>query len=99
MSGIQDFWEFCDDFFGVGVLPSSAGDGPWLVDDTSTSWTPTYALVDGAASGEAQLVLASTSEIENVSLHFGDVLCFDIDLVQGFECRLKMNQALHSKSP
>lgn len=93
MAGIQDYWEFCDDFFGIGALPASAGDGPWLVDDTSSSGTPTYAKVDGAASGEAQIVLASTNEVENVCLHFGDVLCFDIDLIRAFECRVKMNQA------
>ena len=50
MAGIQDFWEFCDDFFGNGTLPTSADPAtPWLIDDTSAAGAPTYAYVDGAA--------------------------------------------------
>lgn len=93
MAGIQDYWEFCDDFFGGGTL-STAGQGdPWVIADTSTSGTPTYVYVDGSATGEVAITLASTSEIENVCLSFGNVLCFDIDSIQGAEFRVKMGQA------
>lgn len=94
MAGIQDYWEFCDDFFGSGSLSATAAGGDrWDITDTSASGTPTYAYVDGSASGEVQLVLASTNEVENVCLSFGDVLGMDIDLIQGAEFRVKMNQA------
>ena len=94
MAGIQDYFEFTDDFFGGGTFGTSASENdPWVVADTSTSGTPTYTRVDGAATGEAALDLASTSEVENVCLSFGDTLCIDIDKVQGCEFRVKMNQA------
>ena len=67
MAGIQDYFEFTDDFFGGGTFGTSASESdPWVVADTSTSGTPTYTRVDGAATGEAALDLASTSEVENV---------------------------------
>lgn len=90
---LQAFWEFLDDFFGGGSLPTSADSGDWVVTDTSAAGAPTYAKVDGSAAGEAQLVLAATNEVENVCLSFGDVLAFDIDLIQSAEFRVKMNQA------
>lgn len=94
MAGIQDYWEFCDDFFGSGSLQATpAGGDRWDITDTSAAGAPTYAYVDGASSGEVQLVLASTSEVENVCLSFGDTLGFDIDKIQGAEFRVKMNQA------
>lgn len=94
MSGIQDYWEFCDDFFGSGSLAATAAGGDrWDITDTSSSGTPTYAYVDGAEAGAVELVLASTSEVENVCLSFGDVLGFDIDKIKCAEFRVKMNQA------
>lgn len=93
MAGIQDYWEFCDDFFGGNTFTTAGQGDPWVITDTSTSGTPTYAVVDGAASGAIAIDMASTSEIENVCLSFGDKLCWDIDLLKAFECRLKMNQA------
>lgn len=91
MAGIQDFVTYCDDFNGtVATFPTSADPGtPWLVDDTSSAGTPTYT----TGTSEAALTLASTSEVENVCLHFGDSLDFDIDLIQHIEFRVKMGQA------
>lgn len=94
MAGIQDFWTFTDDFFGSGSLQASpAGGDRWDITDTSSAGTPTYAYVDGSSSGEIQLAHDSTNEVQNVCLSFGDVLGMDIDKIQGFEARVKMNQA------
>lgn len=92
MSGIQDFHPFEDDFLGMTVtLPASADIGsPWLVDDTSSSGTPTYV----RSASEAILTLASTNEVENVCLHFGDVLPFDIDDIISMEFRAKVTATL-----
>ena len=90
MAGIQDFCVFEDDFLGGGTF-STAGQGvPWAIADTSAAGTPTYAVVTPSAVGEVALTLASTSEVENVCLSFGDKLCFDIDNLQRFETRLKV---------
>lgn len=92
MAGLQDFQEFCDDFNGsVAAFPTSADPGtPWVVDDTSSAGAPTYT----RGTSEATLTLASTSEVENVCLHFGDALDFDIDLIQRVEFRVKTVAAL-----
>lgn len=91
MAGIQDFVEFCDDFLGtVATLPASADPAsPWLVDDTSSSGTPTYT----TGTSVATLAFSSTNEIQNVCLHFGDSLDFDIDDLINIEFRVKMGQA------
>lgn len=91
MAGIQDFVEYCDDFLGHGELPASQSDSDWLVDDTSSAGTPTY--TKGGVNGEATLAFSATSEIQNVCLHHGDDLNFDIDLLQRVEMRVKMGQA------
>lgn len=99
MAGIQDFWEFCDDFLGAGTFVASAGLDPWVITDTSVTGTPTYVRVDHGettgdfAPGVAKLSFDNTSEAQNVCLSFGDKLSFDIDKTQGFECRLKQSQA------
>lgn len=92
MSGIQDFEVYCDDFNGtVATLPASADPAtPWLVDDTSSSGTPTYT----KGTSVATLKLAATSEVENVCLHFGDALDFDIDDLQRVEMRVKLDAVL-----
>lgn len=89
MSGIQDFQEFCDDFNGtVAALPTSADPGtPWLIDDTSSAGAPTYT----TGTSTAVLTLAATSEVENVCLHFGDALDFDIDDLIRVEMRVKVS--------
>ena len=91
MAGLQDFQEWCDDFNGaVATLPTSADPAtPWLVDDTSSSGSPTYT----KGTSVATLTLASTNEVENVCLHFGDSLDFDIDDLLHIELRVKMGQA------
>lgn len=94
MAGIQDFQEFCDDFNGaVAAFPTSADPAtPWLVDDTSSAGAPTYTRGTSAAT----LTLASTSEVENVCLHFGDALDFDIDDLISIEFRAKVTATLDS---
>lgn len=96
MAGIQDFIEYCDDFIGTSAsLPASADPATaWLIDDTSASGTPTYVRNAGAAV----LTLASTSEVENVCLHHGDALSFDIDDIQRVEMRVKLGAAFTSGS-
>lgn len=88
MAGIQDFQEYVDDFFGTSAtFPTSADPAtPWLVADTSAAGTPTY--VRNASS--AVLTLTSTSEVQNVSLHHGDALSFDIDDLLSAEFRVKV---------
>jgi hypothetical protein len=92
MAGIQDFQIFYDDFNGtVATLPASADPAtPWLIDDTSASGTPVFT----KGTSEATLTLASTNEVENVCLHFGDALDFDIDDIQTVEMRVKLAVAL-----
>jgi hypothetical protein len=88
MAGIQDFEIYYDDFNGtVATLPTSADPATaWLIDDTSSGGTPTYT----KGTSVATLTLASTSEVENVCLHFGDALDFDIDLIQSIEMRVRL---------
>lgn len=93
MAGIQNFWEFCDDFWGGGVLTTSGQGDPWVIADTSSAGTPTYVYVDGASSGEVALSFDTQAEAQNVCLSFGNVLAMDIDKIQGAEFRIKMNQA------
>lgn len=94
MAGIQDFQHYEDDFIGtVATFPTSADPAtPWLVDDTSSSGTPTYT----TGTSVAVLTLASTEEVENVCLHHGDALSFDIDLIQSIEFSAKTVATLDS---
>lgn len=96
MAGIQDFQEWYDDFNGaVATFPSSADPAtPWLVVDTSAAGTPVYT----RGTSIATLTLASTSEVENVCLAFGDALDFDIDDLQHLEMRVRLNAAFTSGS-
>lgn len=92
---IQDYWEFVDDFFGVGTFVASAGLDPWLITDTSSAGTPTYTRLDHGetagtfAPGVAALAFDSQNEAQNVCLSFGDKLCFDIDKLRAFETRVR----------
>jgi hypothetical protein len=94
MAGIQDFQEWSDDFNGtVAAFPTSADPATaWLVDDTSSSGAPTYT----KGTSEATLTLASTTEVENVCLHFNDALDFDIDSIIRMEFRAKVTATLDS---
>ena len=101
MSGIdlRHEWEFADDFFGGGTLVTSAGLDPWVVTDTSSAGSPTYARVDlgessvTGANGSLNFAFSNTNEVQNLCLSFGNKLAFDINKVRGFECRVKMGQA------
>lgn len=97
---LRHYWMFYDDFFGAGTFGAAAAGSPWVVTDTSSSGTPTVAVVDmgeattAGAQGVVQMTLDSgQTEVENLCLSFGDKLCFDIDKIRGFECRVKMGQA------
>lgn len=93
---MRGYWEFEDHFFGARTYSSTAasnvGHG-YLIADTSESGTPTYAAVDGSASGEIAVDLASTSEVENVCLYQGDTLQYSIDRIVEFEALVKLNQS------
>lgn len=91
MAGIQDFACFEDDFWGADTYATAGQGSPWAIADTSAAGAPTYANVSPSATGEVALTLASTSEVENVCLSFGDVLPFDIDNLQSFEARVKVS--------
>tara|TARA_R110000803_G_scaffold34016_4_gene74446 strand:+ start:349 stop:1038 length:690 start_codon:yes stop_codon:yes gene_type:complete len=94
MAGMQDFWEFKDDFFGAGtLLAAPLGGDLWDITDTSAAGTPTYVYVDGSAHGEVALDFDTQAEAQNVCLSNKNVLQFDIDTIQGAEFRVKMNQA------
>lgn len=64
------------DFLGATTPPASADGGPWLKADTSSSGAPTMTTATG---GTLDLTLASTSEVENLCLYWGDKLSLDID--------------------
>lgn len=100
MAGMQDFWEFKDDFVGTGAAISTSAlyGSPWVMADTSAAGAPTYVIgVDGgAASGAAgicKLDMAADSEAEVLILSHGGIEQFDVNDRLIFECRLKMNQA------
>jgi len=94
MAGIQDFEEYYDDFNGaVAAFPTTADPAtPWLVDDTSAAGATVFT----KGTSVATLTLAATNEVENVALHFGDALDFDIDLLIRIEMRVRLNAALTS---
>lgn len=97
MAGLKNFEnDYVDDFVGASVaFPTSAGIGtPWIVADTSASGSPTYV----RAGSVATLTLAATSEVENLCLHHGDSLAFDIDDIQRVEMRVKLGAAFTSGS-
>jgi len=100
MAGMQDFWEFKDDFFGTGAAISTSAlyGSPWVVADVSSAGAPTYVIgKDGGtgsdAPGVAVLTLAATDEVESIILSFGGIEQFDINDRLIFETRLKMGQA------
>jgi hypothetical protein len=91
---ITNFFEWFVDFFGHSVFTGTAGDNaPMVIADTSDSGTPTYASVDGSATGEIAIDMDNTNEVQNVCLYQNDILQFDIDKILEFEIRLKLNQA------
>jgi len=91
MAGLLNFEPYVEDFLGASVaFPTSANIGtPWIVADTSASGAPTYV----RAGSIATLTLAATSEVENVCLHHGDSLAFDIDDIQRVVMRVEIGAA------
>lgn len=83
------------DFRGELALAAagSGAGGPFVKADTSSAGAPT---VSGLAGGGIRLLLASTSEIENLCVYMGDVLPFDIDEIIGVEIIAKTVAALDS---
>ncbi len=83
----QDFPAFRDSFLGLRTaLPTSLTLGyPWKITDTSSSGSPTYTFVSPSTTGEAKVTLASTSEIENVCLDWGDVLAAEVGNLKKFK--------------
>ena len=93
MAGMQDFWEFKDDFVGTGAAISTSAlyGSPWVMADTSAAGAPTYVIgVDGgAASGAAgicKLDMAADSEAEVLILSHGGIEQFDVNDRLIFEC-------------
>ena len=88
------FAVFEDDFFGARTFTATQADNAgWLIADTSAAGAPTYALVDGSASGEIALDMAADVEVENLCLYMGDILQHDIDNIKRMEIWIKQNQA------
>lgn len=83
----QDFPQFRDSFLTLRTaLPTSLTLGyPWKITDTSSAGSPTYTFVSPSTTGEAKVTLASTSEIENVCMDFGDVLPFAVGNLKKFK--------------
>lgn len=92
MSGIQDYWEFKDDFIGAGLFGAASAYDPWVA--TLTGTTPTATRMDHGETagvfrpGVAQLLMAGT-DANNACLSFGDNLSIDINLLRYFECCLR----------
>lgn len=87
----QDFPAFRDSFLGLRTaLPTSLTLGyPWKITDTSSSGSPTYTFVNPSTTGEAKVTLASTSEVENVCLDWGDVLAVGVGNLKKFKAIVK----------
>lgn len=66
-----------DMFDRAQTLTATPGVGGWAVDDVSSAGSPTYACIteDG---GAMKLTIANTSEAENITMHFGDILPYDL---------------------
>lgn len=97
MAGVQDYWEFYDDFLGGGTFGTAATENdPWVITDTSAAGAPTYTRLDHGETagvfrpGVAQLLMAATSEVENVCLSWGDKLSVDFNSLRGYECGIRL---------
>lgn len=76
----------------IAAAASGAGN-PWVKADTSSAGSPTVAGLNG---GGLRLLLASTTEVENLCVYFGDVLSFDIDEIVSAEFAVKTVATLDS---
>jgi hypothetical protein len=82
---------FFDDFFGVQNMVAGASNvgTPWAIADTSSAGTPTYTGVTGMPNGGFKILLANTSEAENVCLYWNDILGFKWDNLQEIVWRIQ----------
>lgn len=96
MAGPQDFVVFFDDFIGGQAVPTTSAQAgtPWVLDDTSSSGSPTITLVTPSLTGELRGAMSSTNEATNLSLAFGDKLAFSVTKVRKFEARVKVSAVL-----
>jgi hypothetical protein len=87
--------KYCYDFRGELALAAagSGAGGPFVKADTSSAGAPT---VGGLAGGGIRLLLAATSEIENLCVYMGDVLPFDIDEIISVEIVAKTVASLNA---
>ena len=76
----------------LAAAGSGAG-GPWVKADTSSAGAPT---VGGLLGGGLRMLLASTTEVENLCVYHGDVLSFDIDDIVSAEFAVKSVATLDS---
>ena len=76
----------------LAAAGSGAGN-PWVKADTSSAGSPT---VGGLAGGGLRMILASTTEVENLCVYHGDVLSFDIDDIISAEFAVKTVATLDS---
>lgn len=83
------------DFRGELALAAagSGAGGPFVKADTSAAGGPT---VGGLLGGGLRMLLASTSEVENLCVYMGDVLPFDIDEIVSVEFIAKTVATLDS---
>ena len=94
-----NFIKYCDDFLGHRVYSATAGSNvghDWLIADTSSAGTPTYAPVADSGCGEVALTLVNTNEEENVCLHHGDKRCFPAAKMKRFKARVKTSGTLNA---
>lgn len=92
-----DFVTYFEDFLGPQtLLASPVGSDQWDIADTSSSGTPTYTI--GGINGEFTAAFDSTNEIQNVCLFKGDVLNFDIDLIQSIQFRVRVTGTYNAAS-
>jgi hypothetical protein len=92
-----DFVNYFEDFLGPQtLLASPVGSDQWDIADTSSAGTPTYTV--GGINGEFTAAFDATSEVQNVCLFKGDVLNFDIDLVQSIQFRVRVGGTYNAAS-
>jgi hypothetical protein len=88
---------FDEDFLGPGHtpgsgIPTSATAGyPWIQKTVKTGGSPSVAAVSNAAGGVIRNSIDTTSEKQEASLYWADVLNFDMTKSAIFECRVKLS--------
>jgi len=94
-----NFIKYCDDFLGHRVYSATAGSNvghAWLVVDTSSGGTPTYAPVADSGCGEVALTLDNTNEVQNVCLAHGDKLTIPAAKLKRYKARVKLSGTLNA---